>query len=94
LDPSDAIAGAAHVAIVAMVPVGGHSYRAEFVTARRAVPGEPWPPGSWRVLLDNGWISMPKAPPPRRATEEWGIVLVPHVRGAMRRGDDERQGRG
>ena len=85
----------ANVAIVADVPIGPQTYRAEFVTTRRVVNGEPWPPGSWRLRVDSGWVPMPKAPPPRQGKQDsWEVALVPHVKGALRRSVDERLGGG
>jgi hypothetical protein len=82
----------ANIAIVADVPIGPRTFRAEYVTASRVVPGEAWPPGSWRVLLEDAWIAMPKAPPPRQGrAEAWDALLTPHVRGAIRRHDEQRQ---
>ena len=78
--------GAANVAMLAMVPVDAAIYRCEYVTQGGVKPGEAWPPGSWRVLVDDVWMPINKAPVPRPGmTEDWTSLLAPYVRGAIRR---------
>ena len=78
--------GAANVALFTMVPVDAASYRCEYVTQSGVKQGEPWPPGTWRVLVDDVWMKINKAPTPRPGmTEDWKSLLAPYVRGAIRR---------